>query len=86
MATPNRDLPGTTWTNHETWELYLWLCNEPDGWLKARKHAINGPEALRQYWEHESQIQKATPYVRNWLLNTFDRIDWQRLVNALLED
>ena len=68
--------------------MYAYLDNTRGAWNKAQKAARGGPEALRTFWEQQTNTSDPRlfhPWLAGLIISTLDRIDWERLVAILTE-
>lgn len=72
------------WVNRETWHVYIWLTNDADRYLQARKAAQKGAEALRE-WVEEREVPDESGLAADLVRQALAWVDWEGLRKALVE-
>ena len=77
------------WTNWETWNVVVWMENEPATADDFRDASLRGADAAREYVEtyvYELEGAPTTGLVGDWVGMALQTIDWHEIAEHYEED
>jgi hypothetical protein len=71
------------WSNHDTWNVNLWLSNDEFTWKELRRICSRNYSADRAEKELVSLAREVIPVSEGI---SYDSVDWEEIYNATNED
>ncbi len=76
------------WTNYATWNVHLWLTNDPQTEATVRSLALRAPslyeaaQAIRTFVEDRNPLAEQASLYTDLLGNALGHVDWDAVAHA----